>query len=88
MTKNSKFFKNFLVNFVLLVTSEILSHCPRIYSFYWLKEDVQWITHKAFRKKFRVSSGFDHFLQFLLNFWLLPDFFVVFRVNRLVAMSY
>ena len=49
-----KFKKIFLDISVLLVTFEILSHCPKIDSSYWLQEDVQRIKDKFFREKLMV----------------------------------
>ena len=64
-----KIFYNFMDIFVLLVTFEILSHFPIIDSSHWLKEHVQWITDRIFRKKLLVQTASTFSSQtFLLNF--------------------
>ena len=45
------FLKFFWFFFVLLVTSELISHYPKIDSSQWLKKYVQWISDKVFREK-------------------------------------
>ena len=39
---------------VLLVSLEILSQCPDIVGYHWLREDVQWIIDKFFREKSKI----------------------------------
>ena len=77
VTQDTKFFFNFLDNFVLLVTLEFLSNYPDnihnikiLFWLHWLNEDVQWITDKKnFRENLMIqlASTFSS-RTFRLNF--------------------